>query len=107
MDPVTAVSAASEAWKIGGIAAVLLLILVSGGWLMYRFFVQLVRTLGERLNAVEDRQVKELTEVISQNTEAFHGLKHSNAEIIAAMRARPCLIETGVMHKPRMPEVPQ
>lgn len=92
MDPVTA---GSEVYKVGGIAAVLLLILVYGGWLMFRFFVTLVNRLGERLDAVQGAQVNELKEVVKANTTAFVELRNTDTQILEALRVRPCLIETG------------
>lgn len=105
MDPASAAAAASlatELWKLGGIAAVLLAIIVVGGYLMFRFLIGMIRDLGARLNLVQDYQKSELAAVVGANTlsnqavvVACENLRTMQSQVIDALRVRPCLIETA------------
>lgn len=112
MDPVTTIAAGTELWKVGGIAAVLLAVIVIGGYLMFRFLIGQIRDLGARLNEVQDRQVQELSAVVAENTKSNlavvsacdrQGVMH--AQVLDALRSRPCLIETGE-HRAVRPPIP-
>jgi hypothetical protein len=105
MDPASAVTVGTELWKVGGIAAFLLGILVFGGWLMFRFFVDLVKGLSDRLNVVQDRQTTELAAVVQANTKSNDAVAASCNQMVAVLRDRPCLIETG-KHPAQRPGLP-
>lgn len=107
MDPV---NAGIELWKMGGIAAVLLGIIVASGYLMFRFLTAQIRALGERLNQVQDRQVNEISVLVRECTVSNHavvaacsGLKESHHQVVDALRVRPCLLETGPHQAVRTP----
>lgn len=103
MDPATATATAAiatELWKVGGIAAVLLAIIVVGAWLMFRFLIGMIKDLGQRLNKVQDYQTKELAFVVGANTAsnqavvvACDNLRATQGQVLDALRVRPCLIE--------------
>lgn len=102
------IQAGAELWKLGGIAAVLLAVLVAGGWLMFRFFVHLVRDLGRRLDVVQGEQNRELLEVVKANTRSNDAVTAASHETTVALRqmadvlrVRPCLIESGPQPVPR------
>jgi hypothetical protein len=93
-------------YEAGGLALLLLGIVVVGATLMVRFMMAMIRDLGTRLNGVQDQQTGLLVGVIKENTEASREMRMELAHqtnIIAqqteALRARPCLIDTGVYPK--------
>lgn len=113
MDPSTVTAAGIELWKIGGIAAVLLAIIVIGAYLMFRFLIKMIHDLGVRLNSVEDHRVNSLQSVIEANVTASHEvvaacreLRSSNEQVVEVLRSRPCLIETSP-HPIARPVLPQ
>jgi len=100
MDPAAAAALTEQAYKLGGIAGVLLLILVAGGWLMFRFFVGMVKDLGARLDNVQGAQADKLTTCVDANTASNHAVvahlkdhKEMSAQIVTALHMRPCLIK--------------
>lgn len=113
MDPVTASSAVKAGlslYEAGGLALVLLAIIVVGAFLMGRFLIGHIRTLGARIDHLEDRQVNQLNSTIEQNTAALHDLTAKTDEQTGCirqqtevLRARPCLIESGSHPRPTLP----
>lgn len=110
MDPATLAAAGKAGlslYEAGGLALLLLGIIVIGATLMARFLIGMIRELGARLNSVQDDQTKNLTGVIKENTAASRDLREEMAKQTAtisaqteALRGRPCLIESGVMKRP-------
>jgi hypothetical protein len=113
MDPTSASAAATvatELWKVGGIAAVLLAIIVVGGYLMFRFLIGMIKELGERLSDVQDYQRDHLEKVVQDNTASNHAvvvacdnLRTAQGQVFDALRVRPCLIETEKLPAVRTP----
>jgi predicted PurR-regulated permease PerM len=110
MEPVTAISAAKAGlslYEAGGLALVLLAIIVGAGFLVFRFLVKMISEISMRLNQVQDQQTNRLVGVLEDNTEAMRGVQTEVAKqtiIIsqqnAAMQGRPCLIGSGAHPRP-------
>lgn len=108
MDPATAITAAAGTFetlnRIGGAVAVLLGLLVLLCAVAIVLAVRAFKHLTKRLGEVEDSRVKILTECVTENTHQSKRAADSNDAILAALRSRPCLIETGV-HRTPLPQV--
>lgn len=123
MDPATALGAGVTTLdslnKIGGAVAVFLGLLVALSVVAIVLAIKAFRHLSTRLGAIEDSRVALLTGCITENTTACRAMSHDIREIktevirqtdtidqqTAAMRTRPCLIESGVHQRTALPQM--
>jgi hypothetical protein len=115
MDPSAALGAGittlDKLNQIGGAVAVLLGLLVVAVATGIILAIRAFRHMSTRLGVIEDSRVALLQGCVQDNTKAMGEVK---TEIIrqtdtihqqtAAMRTRPCLIETGVHHRTPLPQ---
>lgn len=108
MDPATAITAAAGTFeqlnRVGGIVAVLLGIQVAIFAVAVMLGIRAFRHISKRLGEVEDSRVKILTECVADNAHQSRRAADTNDAILAALRTRPCLIETGV-HRTPLPQM--
>lgn len=104
MDPI---KAGLSLYEAGGLALLLLAIIVASGFFIFRFFVGLIRDIGADLTSVRKEFTVALGGVIRENTDASRNLQSEVARqtlIISqqteVMRGRPCLVESGVHQRP-------
>lgn len=103
MEPTTAISAGLSLYQAGGFALLLLAIVVIGAALMARFLMAMIRDLGARLNSVQDQQTGLLVGVIKESTAQMQRQTEAIEQQTEVLRARPCLVETGIHHRPTLP----
>jgi predicted PurR-regulated permease PerM len=87
MDPTTAAAAkvGISLYEAGGLALLLLGIIVGAGVIVFRFLSQMIRDLGARLNGVQDEQTKLLAGVVIENTKSNHALQSEIAKQTAVI----------------------
>lgn len=107
MDPATAITAAAGTFeqlnRIGGAVAVLMGLLVLLAAVAIVLAVRAFKHVTKRLGDVEDSRVQILTQCVAESTYQSKRSADSNDAILAALRSRPCLIETGV-HRTPLPQ---
>lgn len=113
MDPATIASLAAafnELWKLGGIIAVLLAALAGFSIAAFVVAVRIYKHLTARLIAIEDDRALILKVALTENTASnfkvaakIDDLCDIQKETLGALRSRPCLIESGVQHRPNLP----
>lgn len=113
MDAATAAAALAafeQLWKLGGIVAVLLGLLVVFSIAAFIVTVRVYRHMVNRLITVEDDRAIILKVAVVENTSSniqllskVERLCEIQIETLQALRSRPCLIESGINHRPTLP----
>jgi predicted PurR-regulated permease PerM len=80
MDPTSVATVGISLYQAGGLALLLLGIIVGAGVIVFRFLAQMIRDLGTRLNAVQDQQSQLLVGVVRENTTSNHELRSEMAK---------------------------
>ena len=108
MDPAAIASITTEVYKVGGIVAVLLVIMCIAAISVWRFFLRLINDLSERLNTVQNERAEGLSALIiktsdsmghfakenAQQTRAMEAVEKSMLAVVNALGARRCLVDT-------------
>lgn len=106
MEPGAVATVVTEVYKVGGILAVLLVIMCIAAIYVWKFLMKTINELGRRLTEVEKEKTTILVGHIAQSTEAQRQLAsetRGQTEVIRGMadvfRARPCLLPTDRYEK--------
>ncbi len=112
MDPATLAGITAEVWKVGGIVACLMVLLVVLVFIFGRFLFQLVRTLSHRLDTVQSEKTDILTGHISEGNRVMNELASETRAQTSTLRAinsallqRRCLVDETPRKTP-LPEFP-
>jgi hypothetical protein len=91
MEP--ALKAGLSLYEAGGLALVMLAIIVAGAYFMFRFLFGQINSLGARLNAVQDAYTDKTVSVMEEVSHQSRRAADTNIEILANLRSRKCLID--------------
>jgi hypothetical protein len=100
MDPSTISSITAEVWKVGGIVATLLVLLVVVVFIFGRFLFNLVKSLSHRLDTVQAEKTDILTSHIAKGNDVMSVLTAETREqtglfrqLLGALKERKCLVD--------------
>jgi hypothetical protein len=112
MDPATLAGITAEVWKVGGIVACLMVLLVVVVFIFGRFLFQLVRTLSHRLDSVQAEKTDILTTHIMKGngvmSELINETRAQTGQLrlmTEGLRQRKCMVD-DTPHKTPLPTFP-
>lgn len=112
MEPATIASLINEVYKVGGVVLVLLLLGGLGCAYFGKFLISQVNSLSARVAQVESEKTQILVTHLKDNTSGLHEIADQTKrqtdkleDVVQALRARPCLIDTGT--HPTLPTLPR